>query len=57
MANRKARLGKEFAEWYAAAGTLKPDIPKKTSVPVTPHPDEQVPARLAAVLMFPKSAA
>ena len=54
MANRKARLGKEFLDWYDQAGSLKPDIPKKTSVPLTPHPDEQVPARLAAVLMFPK---
>jgi len=54
MAGRKARLGKEFADWFDAAGILKPDIPKKTSVPVTPHPDEQVPARLAAVLEFPK---
>ena len=57
LANRKAKLGKEFSEWYDAAGNGKPDIRKKTSVPVTPHPDKQVPARLAAVLMFPKSAA
>jgi hypothetical protein len=54
MADRKAKLGKEFADWFDVAGILKPDIPKKTSLPVTPHPDEQVPARLAAVLMFPK---
>jgi len=35
-----------------AAGNLKPDLPKKTSLLVTPHPDEQVPVRLAAVLKF-----
>jgi hypothetical protein len=55
MANRKAKLGKEFADWYDQAGNRKPDIRKKTSLPVTPHPDEQVPARLAAILMFPKA--
>jgi hypothetical protein len=55
MAKRKAKLGKEFSNWFDAAGNLKPDIQKKTSAPVTAHPDEQVPARLAAVLMFPKS--
>ena len=38
MANRKARLGKEFRDWYDAAGILKPDVRKKTSLPVTPHP-------------------
>jgi hypothetical protein len=55
MANRKAKLGKEFADWYDQAGNWKPDVRKKTSLPVTSHPDEQVPARLAAVLMFPKA--
>jgi len=55
MANRRAKLEKEFANWYDQAGNRKPDTPKKTIVPVTPHPDEQVPARLAAVLMFPKA--
>lgn len=54
MAKRKAKLGKEFSDWYDTAGNLKPDIQKKTSAPVTAHPDEQVPARLAAVLQFPK---
>jgi hypothetical protein len=54
MANRKAKLGKEFGDWFDQAGNLKPDIQKKTSAPVTTHPDEQVPANLAAVLMFPK---
>ena len=54
MATRRAKLGDEFSDWYDSAGNLRPDIPKKTSLPVTPHPDEQVPARLAAVLMFPK---
>jgi len=54
LALRKAKLGREFPDCYNASGNLKPDIPKKTSAPVTPHPDEQVPVRLAAVLMFPK---
>lgn len=56
LANRKAKLGKEFPDWFDQAGNQKPDIPKKTSVPVTTHPDEQVPVRLAAVLQFPKGA-
>jgi len=55
MATRRAKLGEEFSDWYDAAGNLKPDIPKKTSLPTTPHPDEQVPVRLAAVLKFPKA--
>ena len=54
IAKRKAKLGEEFADWFDAAGNLRPDIPKKTSLPVTVHPDEQVPVRLAAVLAFPK---
>jgi hypothetical protein len=54
MANRRAKLGKEFADWFDQAGNLKPDIPKKTSLPMTPHPDVEVPVRLAALLMFPK---
>ena len=41
-------------DWYDTAGNRKPDIQKKTSAPVTPHPDEKIPVRLAAVLMFPK---
>lgn len=56
MAKRKAKLGKEFSDWWDTAGNRKPDIPKKTSAPVTTHPDEQAPARLAAVLEFPKTA-
>lgn len=54
LATRKAKLGKEFPDWYDAAGNRKPDIPKRTSAPVTPHPDEQVPVRLAAVQAFPR---
>jgi len=54
LATRKAKLGDEFRDWYDAAGNLKPDIPKKTSLPTTPHPDVEVPVRLAAVLQFPK---
>jgi hypothetical protein len=54
MAKRKAELGKEFGQWFDQADNLKPDKPKKTSLPVTPHPDEQVPARLAAMIIFPK---
>jgi hypothetical protein len=53
LATRKAKLGDEFRDWYDAAGNLRPDIPKKTSLPTTPHPDVEVPARLAAVLRFP----
>jgi hypothetical protein len=52
LALRKAKLGEEFRDWYDAAGNLRPEIPKKTNVPVAPHPDEQVP--LAALLKFPK---
>jgi hypothetical protein len=54
MRKRRAKLGKEFSDWFDQAGNLKPDVRKKTSAPVTAHPDEQVPARLAAVLQFPK---
>lgn len=54
---REARLGKEFLDSYDAAGNLKPDIPKKPGAPVTAHTDEQLPARLAAMLMFPKKEA
>ena len=54
---RKAKLGEEFADWFDQAGNRKPDIPKKTSLPSTPHPDEQLPVRLAAVLKFPEKAA
>jgi len=57
VARRKAQLGEEFSDWYDAAGNLRPDIPKKTSLLTTPHPDEQVPVRLAAVLKFPKKEA
>jgi hypothetical protein len=57
VASRKAKLGEEFLDWYDAAGNLRPDLPKKTSLPVTAHPDEQVPVRLAAVLRFPEKAA
>jgi len=54
LAARKAMLAWEFDLWYDAAGNMRPDVPKKTSLPVTVHPDEQVPARLAAVLKFPE---
>lgn len=57
QAERKARLGDEYTDWYDAAGNLKPDIPKKTSLPATPHPDKEVPVRLAALLEFPKKTA
>ena len=57
MANRKAKLGQEFTQWYDAAGNLRPDIPKKTSLPVKAHPDEQISVRLSAVLKFPEKAA
>jgi len=57
VAIRRSKLGEEFANWYDAAGNLRPDIPKKTRLPVTPHPDEQVPVRLAAVLKFPEKEA
>src|SRR5215471_13894137 len=57
LATRKAKLGEEFSDWFDAAGNLRPDLPKKTSLPVTPHPDAQVPVRLAAVLMFPEKEA
>ena len=34
MAQRRATLGKEFSDWYDAAGNLKPDIPGKKPIPV-----------------------
>lgn len=56
MANRKARLGKEFLDWYDQAGNVKPEVPGKK--PAIYIPDEQVERainqRLAAVLMFPR---
>jgi len=55
MANRKARLGKEFADWYDAAGLRKPDIPqKKPSIYIDEQAERATAERLAAVLMFPK---
>ena len=57
LATRKAKLGEEFSDWYDAAGNLRPDLPKKTSARVTPHPDVEVPARLARLLEFPKKEA
>jgi hypothetical protein len=39
MANRKARLGKEYSEWFDQACNLQPDLPRK---------------KPAIVLMFPK---
>jgi hypothetical protein len=35
MAKRKAKLGKEFLEWFDQAGNLRPDLPKKSTAPVT----------------------
>lgn len=32
LANRQARLGAEYSDWYDAAGNLRPDAPKKDSV-------------------------
>ena len=57
LATRKAKLGEEFRNWHDAAGNRKPDIPKKTSLPVTPHPDVEMPVRLTTVLEFPKKEA
>lgn len=57
LATRKAKLGEEFIDWFDAAGNLRPDIPKKGSAPQTPHPDVEVPVRLAAVLRFPEKEA
>jgi hypothetical protein len=55
MADRKARLGKEFAEWYDAAGNRKLDIPgKKPSIYIDEQAERATNKRLAAVLMFPK---
>jgi hypothetical protein len=54
MANRKARLGKEFADWYDQAGNWKPDIPgKKPAIYIDEQAERAINERLAAVLMFP----
>lgn len=29
VADRKAKLGREYSQWYDAAGNLRPDVPKK----------------------------
>ena len=51
---RKARFGKEFPDWYDAAGTVKPDIPKKKPGIVFDEEVERVAReRAAGVLMFP----
>ena len=56
MAKRKAKLGKEFPDWFDQAGNLKPDVPGKKPAPyVTDERVERaINERLAAVLMFPK---
>jgi hypothetical protein len=59
MADRRARLGKEFSDWYDQAGNLKPDAPGKKPAPVyepDPQIEQAISERLAAVLMFPKTA-
>lgn len=33
LANRKAKLGPEYSDWYDESGNLRPDVPKKSSQP------------------------
>ena len=55
MANRRAKLGKEFSDWYDQAGNLKPDIPsKKPSMCRCDEAERRTNERLAAVLAFAK---
>ena len=55
QANRHARLGKEYGQWYSHDGMLLPDV----GVPKKPAFNEQaeraINERLAAVLMFQKT--
>ena len=52
LANRKARLRKEFSDWYDAAGNLKPDIPKMKPATYNEQAEKATNHRLAAVLAF-----
>jgi hypothetical protein len=42
MVNRKARLGKEFPEWFDQAGNLQPDLPRKKPAAVLEFPKREV---------------
>ena len=56
MADRKAKLGKEFADWYDEAGNLKPDLPKKKpSIYIDEQAEQAERERLVGVLIFPKA--
>jgi hypothetical protein len=55
QANRHAKLGKEFGQWWTEDGILLPDIgvPKKPSIYIDEGAEAFCNERLAAVLMFP----
>jgi hypothetical protein len=55
QANRHARLGKEYGQWYTSDGMLLPDIgaPKKPSIFIDEQAEQATNQRLAALLMFP----
>lgn len=42
MANREARLGKEFGEWFDQAGNLQPDLPRRKPATVIMLPKREV---------------
>jgi hypothetical protein len=55
MENRKAKLGKEFLDWYDEAGNSKPDLPKKKpAIYIDEQAERATNERLAALLDFPK---
>jgi len=57
MENRKARLGKDYSDWYDASGMMKPDIPKKKpAIVIDEEAERATRERLAGVLMFPTTA-
>jgi hypothetical protein len=57
--NRQARLAKEFPDWYDAAGNMRPDVPKKPSVPSPTQEaaERSTKERLAALIKFNKEGA
>jgi hypothetical protein len=55
-ANRMARLGEEYSQWFDAAGNLRPDVPKKPQVssPTQDAAERSTSERLAALIQIPK---
>jgi len=55
LAKSRAKLGREYSEWFDASGMMKPDIPKKPSIYIDEEAERATRERLAGVLMFPRT--